>query len=128
MGMYTELIVGCNLKESTPPEVINTLLYMCGELDEKPDGYPFEDGRIDYLFRCSSYYFGVSDSSQYFKYDTNGKGWILSTRSSIKNYDGEIETFCLWLKPYVSSGSGDRNIYAMSMYEESDEYITYALD
>ena len=60
MGMYTELIFGADLKKDTPKNVIETLKYMIGDTEEKPNDFPLPDGRCEWLFRCASYYFGVN--------------------------------------------------------------------
>jgi hypothetical protein len=52
---------------------------------------------------------------------------VLSTRSNIKNYKQEIETFLEWIKPYINGGSGSRNMYAIVIYEEQDEPTIYYL-
>lgn len=127
MGMYTELIFGAGLKKDTPIEVIEALKYMIGETEEKPINFPLPDGRCEWLFRGASYYFGVSRPVSKMMYDDIGENWIVSTRSNIKNYGGEIETFLEWIKPYIDGGSGARDMYAIVTYEESDEPKIYYL-
>lgn len=128
MGMYTELIFGASLKEETPKEVIETLKYMLGEIDEKPKDFPFPDGRIEWLFCGNSYYFGVSKPIKEMWFDEITNKYHISTRSNIKNYLGEIESFLKWIKPYVSSGSGAREIYAITIYEEATVPTVYYLE
>lgn len=124
MGMYTELIFGAELKRDTPNEVIQALKYMLGEI-ERPNNFPLPNGRCEYLFQGSSYYFGISEPVN--KMWLDGGNWKISTRSSIKNYGGEIEEFLEWIKPYIQSGSGSRDIYAIVTYEESAEPTIYYL-
>ena len=126
MGMYTELIFGVKLKKDTPSGVIEALKYMLGET-EKPINFPLPNGRCEHLFRSSSYYFGVSKPVNKMWLDEISGHWQLSTRSSIKNYGGEIEEFLEWIKPYIQSGSGSRDIYAIVTYEESAEPTIYYL-
>jgi hypothetical protein len=127
MGMYTELIFGAELKKDTPENVIEALKYMIGDTEEKPKDFPLPDGRCERLFRGSSYYFGVnSPVSKMWKDDICGN-WVLSTRSNIKNYAGEIETFLGWIKPYIYDGSGYRDMYAIVTYEEAEEPNIYYL-
>lgn len=129
MGMYTELIFGAALKKDTPDDVINTLKYMWCLTEEKPRNYPWKDGsRLDYLVNCSSYYFGVSTSVKHMSFDEITGRWILSSRSSIKNYNREIETFLEWIKPYINKGSGIRDMFAIVTYEEDEEPTIYYLD
>lgn len=128
MGMYTELIFGASLKSDTPKIVIESLKYMIGETKKKPKDFPLPNGRCEWLFRGSSYYFGVSSAvSKIWKDDISGE-YIISTRSNIKNYEGEIETFLEWIKPYIESGSGERDMYAIVIYEEQSEPTVYYLD
>ena len=121
MGMYTELIFGASLKENTEEKVINALKYMIGDIEEKPEDFSLPDGRCEWLFQGSSYYFGVNKSVGKMWFDDISNQWHISTRSNIKNYEGEIETFLKWIKPYIDSGSGINEMYAIVMYEE-DEY------
>lgn len=127
MGMYTELIFGVRLKSNTPETVIKSLKYMIGETRERPKDFPLPDGRCEWLFRGSSYYFGVCEPiSKMWKDDVSGE-YVVSTRSNIKNYEGEIETFLEWIKPYIESGSGGRDMYAIVIYEEQSEPTVYYL-
>lgn len=130
MGMYTELIFGASLKKETPKEVIDILKFMVGELEEKPQ-LPshelFHTDRWDMLFTCGSYYFGFSSSNTFMKLDEIAGCYIISTRATLKNYDSEIEKFCDWIKPYINGGSGNNDIYAMSIYEEDEEYKIYKI-
>lgn len=121
MGMYTELIFGASLKSNTPESVIDTLLYMIGYTEEKPKDFPFPERGVEYIFFGGSYYFGISSPVNKMWKDNISGQWIISTRSSIKNYKGEIECFLDWIKPYIESGSGDRDMYAIVMYEEWSE-------
>jgi len=128
MGMYTELIFGAELKKDTPDGVINALKYMIGEIEEKPLDFPLPDGRCEWLFRGGSYYFAVSDPVSKMWLDGIDKRWHISTRSNIKNYDGEIDTFIEWIRPYIKHGSGSRNMFAIKIYEEQSEPTIYYLD
>ncbi len=136
MGMYTELIFGAELKKDTPKEVIEALKYMIGETEEKPNNFPLTDGISEWLFdginkwlfKGSSYYFGVSRPFSKMWFDDIGKSWAISTRSSIKNYAGEIEAFLEWIKPYIASGSGCRNMYAVVTYEKAEKPDIYYLN
>ena len=127
MGMYTELIFGADLKKDTPTDVIEALKYMIGETEEKPTSFPLPDGRCEWLFQGASYYFGVSNPVSKMFYDDICENWIISTRSNIKNYNGEIEAFLEWIKPHIGGGSGARDMYAIVTYEESNEPKIYYL-
>jgi hypothetical protein len=127
MGMYTELIFGARLKTYTPENVINALKYMIGETKERPIDFPFSTERADYLLRSGSYYFGVNQPVSSLRRDNPSGLWVLSTRSNIKNYDNDIETFLEWVKPYIESGSGSKDMYAIVIYEEQSEPTIYYL-
>ena len=128
MGMYTELIFGAELKQDTPQNVIEALKYMMGDIEEKPKDFPLPSGRCEWLFRGSSFYFGVSTSVSKMWFDEIGKAWVLSTRSNIKNYGSEIEIFLEWIKPCIDSGSGHNDMYAIVTYEEEEEPTIYYLE
>lgn len=125
--MYTELILGCELKADLPQDVVATLQYLFGEIDEIPPNYPFPQDSIRYqsFFHSTSAYFPKTpDSSEMrFRYGN----FVLNARCNLKNYDGEIERVLEWLKPYISSGSGAREMYAIVIYEESPEPTIYYL-
>ena len=128
--MYTELILGCKIRGDAPKEVIETLKWMCSEQEDNlPESWPFpKDSRHKRLFRMGSYYFAISSSiPPVFQYDSNGNTWMLSTRSNLKNYNNEIETFLAWLRPYIEQGSGSREFYAIVTYEEQAEPTIYYL-
>jgi hypothetical protein len=128
MGMYTELIFGASLKKDTPSHVIDALQYMMGDIDIKPNDFPLPTGRCEYLFQGCSYYFGVSDPVSYMWKDDGTERWIVSTRSSIKDYEGEIDTFLNWIKSYIDSGSGLNDMYAIVTHEEAIESEVYYLN
>ena len=125
--MYTELIFGATLKKDTPSQVIEALKYMLGEKTEKPLDFPLPDGRCKWLFQGGSYYFAINNSVKHMWLDHIDKRYHISTRSNIKNYEDEIETFLEWIKPYVENGSGSRELYAIVMYEEASKPTLYYL-
>jgi hypothetical protein len=127
MGMYTELIFGADLKQDTPKDVIEALKYMIGDTEEKPTNFPLLGGRCESLFNGASYHFGVNRPVSEMWFDDISKSWALSTRSNIKNYEGEIEAFLEWIKPYIDGGSGDRDMYAIVTYEQSEAPNIYYL-
>lgn len=125
MGMYTELIFGADLKKDTPEIVIESLKYMLGDIEEKPKDFPLPEGRCEWLFQGGSYYFGVNSPVKKMWFDDISKQYCISTRSNIKNYSDEIETFLEWIEPYIDSGSGNRDMYAIVIYEDSSEPTIY---
>ena len=128
MGMYTEIIFGASLKSDTPKVVIDTLKYMIGKTKDRPSDFAFPISRFDYMLRSASNYFGISEPVCKMWYDKISKNWIISTRSNIKNYCNEIEHFIEWIKPFVESGSGKRNMFAVVTYEEQEEPTFYYKD
>ena len=124
MGMYTELVFGAELKSDTPKDVIDTIRYLVGDID-KPENVLYKENRNP--LRGGSFYFGVSTSVSKMYFDKTSNAWILSSRANIKNYNNEIEVFLEWIKPFIQSGSGYRDMYAFVMYEESEEPNIYYL-
>lgn len=59
--------------------------------------------------------------------DDIDKRWHISTRSNIKNYNNEIQTFLEWIKPYIVCGSGSKDLYAITIYQEDKEPKLYYL-
>ncbi len=124
--MYTELILGAELKVDTPSEVIEALKYMIGEIKVKPNNFPFSNDLCDHLFRDCSCYFAVDRPVCEMWIGDFGQCHI-STRSNVKNY-GQIEAFLDWIKPYIQSGSGNRDMYAITIYEDANTPTIYYLD
>lgn len=127
MGMYTELIFGVRLKENTPTDVIETLQYMTGLTDYEPEKLLFDLNIYRNPLSGGSYYFGVHSCVTKMWYDDIAKAWSISSRANIKNYNSEIEKFLEWIKPYIDSGSGLRDMYAIVTNEESEEPTLYYL-
>ena len=127
MGMYTELIFGAELKKETPTEVIEALKYMIGDTDEKPNNFPLPNGGCEWLFKGGSCYFAINNAVSKMWFDNIDNQWHISTRSNIKNYENEIETFLEWIRPYIDGGSGTRDMYAMVIYKEQDVPNIYYL-
>lgn len=103
MGMYTELYFRAGLKEDTPNCVISVLKDMC---KGKAITAPFGEGRCRYLFNISSHYHFPFAVAKMKYLDYVGR-WYLFVRSDIKNYEGEIEAFLSWVKPYLDCEEGD---------------------
>ena len=132
MGMYTEMILGCSFKETLPKVCVDALLYVIRNLEPTENKEEVEkfikEYDLEYLMFGSSYYFGVCRSNQKFWYDQIRKEWVISVRSNIKNYDGQIQKFLEYLKPYVDSGSGYQlDVYAYVQYEEARFPTIYTL-
>lgn len=110
MGMYTQLVMACRIKND--PEVVRVLKYLAdpGEEEiETPDHEFFGAARWKWLFTMSSYYFVPATVSK-FELDSVGRSWSLITCSNLKNYDQEIQKFIDWVSPY---------------FEDADEMVGY---
>ena len=114
MSTYTELIFGATLKATTPIKVIDTLRFMVGKIREprKLEYHgmidPFENGGATML--------------------RNAYGeWELYSRSKMVNYGCDIEGFLEFILPYIESGSGARDMYAIVLHEDADEPKIYYL-
>lgn len=123
--MYTELILGCGLHESTPKEIINIIEWL---FDGNNTNLPvpklcppeFVSTRIRWMFSSKgSYYFGASSGHRKLDFDAIRESYSINARCNIKNYEQEFETFLEWLKPFIDQGSGSRELYAITIYEES---------
>lgn len=132
MGMYTELIFGATLKENTPTYITqaldsvinnNTDAKLSSEVEQFIDEYS-----LSKLIWCTSYYFGSHNNKPSCVFDKIANSWCISFRANCKNYQGEIEKFIEFIKPYVEYGSGPTNIFAIVQYEEDDYPTLYGTE
>jgi hypothetical protein len=102
MGLYTELVLACELKPETSQIAIETIKIWTGEaqysettpvpwyyatLDSDSSSFP---GLVHHAIECES--FGSENDTCYF-----------TLRMSRKNYDYDLETFLVWLAPYSAT-------------------------
>lgn len=120
MGMYTELVFNAELAEATPKEIIIGL----GAIREgnfEPLGETenpfFKKPRWRSVFCCCSFYF-TAFSVFHFEKDDISNTWWIGIKSSLKNYDGEIEAFLDWIKPHLAKNYMVLGYY---IYEEDGE-------
>lgn len=117
MGMYTELVLKCEVKKDLPPEVESVLQRLFGNDNDDVPYLPlpphefFACGRWSAIGRCSSYYHVPFATSRY------AEGYIFS-RSDLKNYEGEIDKFIDWISPYLKGCDG--TCIGWKWYEEDD--------
>lgn len=98
MGMFTEIYVNADLKENTPKEVLAVLNAIC-EKDIGAavlEGYPY---RWRALFSNGSVYV-PSTSVGSLTFGKYTERWSLLGKGDIKNYEGEIEAFFEFIKPW----------------------------
>lgn len=121
MGMYTTLCLNCTLKHDTPEDVVKTLYWYCG-LGGVPDNNVFRtsSGRNP----LNTY---QNSCLHYANMHYCGNSWDISTRGAIKNHEGEIEQFLVWLKPYIAEGVGVDDMYAYTIYENDSNPKIYKL-
>lgn len=107
MGMYTELVMACELPETTPPNIIETIRFMLGDKDSPPEpieDHPlFQTKRWESMLVSSSYYFINSHGQSSLQYDDISKSYILTVWCNLKNYDDEIAKFLAWINKYSRS-------------------------
>lgn len=113
MGMYTEIFVNVDLKEETPEEVIQTLKAIC-EKDHESPLLNDKPGRWFMLFNNGSYY-TPSTQCAALTFDRISNNWSLLGKGDIKNYEGEIEAFFDYIRPWVED-----NFMGYMRYEEDD--------
>jgi hypothetical protein len=107
MGVYTEVYVNIDLREDTPPEVIQVLCAMCGEGgDEASDILSTRPGRWRALFSDGSYYTPLTCCAK-LTFDRQSRRYSLLGKGDIKNYEDEIGQFFRWIMPYVDGNEGD---------------------
>lgn len=149
MGYYTEIIFGARLKRDTPKNIIDTLRYVAnGKIDDEKnleaedpviavDHELIDKHELYSVMRSASYYFGVCDPVSKMWYDKTAGEWVLSFRSNCKNRylteyltdeNGEPTTQCLqgfvkWMKPYIKSGTGGLDIYAIITTEDGEPVL-----
>ena len=106
MGMYTELVLGIQLRLQKHEEyVLDILKYMCGDVEEltvpedKLTHQLFKTERWHFMLRCGSYYFDGQPNSFVTEDEIGCK--FLTVRCNLKNYDDEIENFLDWIVKFT---------------------------
>lgn len=130
MGMYTELVLKCSISEIIPDEVESVLrhLFRNGEEPECIPSHPFfAKPRWSWIGSSGSFYhtpFAMSDYRQPNNEDDPGGaktyfGGYIFSRSDLKDYDGEIDSFLDWIDPYIDEAPG--MCIGWTWYEEEDQ-------
>ena len=132
MGMYTEMYVKAIFKENLPNDVVNIIEYMLGMGDIKvedlklPDHELFKTHRWEYMLRLASHYHTTFALNK-FIYNEISENYFLVARADFKNYNGEIEKFFDWLKPYLQR-EFDKTLIGYSLFEGTTEPKLYYLE
>ncbi len=114
MGMYTEIFINADLKESTPSSVINVLKAMC-ENDSDSEHLKDKPSRWAYLFNNGSFYLPLTECGK-LTFDEGGGHYSIIAKGDIKNYESEIEQFFEFVKPWCEG-----EFIGYYRYEESRE-------
>jgi hypothetical protein len=121
MGMYTEILVKAGLKKDLPKEVYDIIDYLFGT-GEEPDVLPehkfFTLPRWRMVGRCSSWYHHPTTVNNI---DKTYKDWRIFSRSDLKNYNNEIDTFFGWFRTVIAASEGECIGY--SWYEEESQPV-----
>lgn len=106
MGMFTELVLATELKETLPEEVKDVLMQMTSQANCEPTALPahkfFKTQKWKKMLVADSHYF-AGRAYSLLTYDDFSKVYSLSIRCNLKNYDNEIELFLDWLSPYIAT-------------------------
>lgn len=116
MGMYTELVLKCEVVDDLPESVKAVLEFLFNggkEPAEIPAHDFFKCGRWRMIGKCSSYYHTPFALSRF------SDGHIFS-RSDLKNYDNEIEKFLAWVRPYLDVSEW-QDVIGWTWYEKAEE-------
>lgn len=121
MGMYTELVLKCTIKENAPQNVKDVIRHLFAGEDKPellPDHEFFNLPRWKMIGSCASHYHHPEAVNSAPIYDYTDTIHIFS-RSDLKNYNGEIDSFVNWITPYIY-GFGDTCI-GWQWYEEEEK-------
>lgn len=124
MGMYTELVLKCEIKDDVPPYVKDVLKYLFKAGDEPkmlPQHEFFKCSRWPMVGQGSSFYHHPRAMSDYWTGhgDKDDRGGYIFSRSDLKNYDAEIAKFLDWLMPYIDQLDGE--CIGWTWYEEDEK-------
>lgn len=121
MGMYTELVLKCEVRGDAPDLVKQVVRHLFNNEDapaELPDHEFFSCQRWEWVGSGASAYHHPEAVKSLVKYDWSEDINIFS-RSDLKDYDDEISKFIDWITPYVFA-SGETCI-GWKWYEEDEK-------
>jgi hypothetical protein len=124
MGMYTELVLKCNIRDDVPQDVRNVLKHLFNQDEEPvtlPDHQFFKCQRWQMIGQCSSFYHHPKALSDYWTGHGGNEdsGGCIFSRSDLKNYGYEITHFIDWLMPYIDEEEGQ--CIGWEWYEEDTQ-------
>ena len=120
MGMYTELVLKFEISKNLPKDVMQVFEYLFNN-GEEPSFIP------DHEFFKKSRWFVIGKSSSFYHHPECVKSWCdvdysdtiyIFSRSDLKDYNNEIQSFVDWAKPYIRPSTGD--CLGWVWYEEED--------
>lgn len=118
MGMYTEIYVNMDFKTETPPEVISVLQAMCAQ-DDSAECLKDKPRRWSHLFNNGSFYTPNTECAN-LTFCEISNSYSLLAKGDIKNYEGEIEQFFDFVKPWCDDPDSFIGYYR---YEEAREPV-----
>lgn len=126
MGMYTHFVINCNLKEDTPQEVIDTLLYLSSQSSYNPINESHELFMLENIGLVMSGYSSVFDGDGYYKfrYDEAREEWRLTINSNIKNYKKEYQKFLDYIQPCITMEGYQNKKFLGYMRDEETDKLT----
>lgn len=122
MGMYTHLVLNANLKEDTPKEVIDTLLYLSYQTEACPidEAHALYGAKRIRMVMCGDSYSFDGDTHYNFYFDETAEEWALTINSNIKNYDEEYQKFLEYICPYITDDWHDKKFLGFIRHEEAE--------
>jgi hypothetical protein len=125
MGRFTELNVVFALRDDTPQEIVDALLYMTRQDDGLPRSIPthplFETTLWRYML-CETGAEAYSNARM--ELSDHGR-YLISIRCNCEDADGEIGKFIDWITPYVHARRGDFLGYTRSENSEALTLYSY---
>jgi len=129
MSYYTELILGCSIRNDAPKHIKDRLQRLVK--NEEVSLAEYEEMGISTIYNPltkSSSYFGVSYSHAEVWRPTDDEGddieFVISARCSV-GVGLYAKRFASWLRPYVEYGSGPNDFYAIITGEDTEPMFYY---
>jgi hypothetical protein len=125
MGTYAELNVVFSLKNDTPQEIVDILLFMTRQDDKEPKRFPAHSLFETTLWRYMLCETGAEAySNARLEVSEHGR-YLVSIRCNCEDGDGEIGKFISWITPYIHARRGDFLGYTRSENSEAVTLLSY---